>query len=186
MLTETDSRVHPKHKNCFSTVEPEDKNNYKPTETRVSIFTKYDCVKHYDTFDKHTAVCVELNTEIGNLIVYGTIIGVYGNRCKSFIHDLNNQINDIDLLAKENNFCIIGDFNCSFADNYYFTQDGREKLEDAFTRNSITLLTREQPECIDHIAISNNFLVDLSTDVSEWNIDKKLSDHKGVIVELRR
>jgi len=92
VLTETDSRVNPKHKNCFSTVEPDDKYNYKPTETRVSIFTKYDCVKHYETFNDQTAVCVELKTDHGNLIGYGTIIGVLGNRCKSFMEDLNKQM----------------------------------------------------------------------------------------------
>lgn len=185
VLTETDSRINLDYKSCISTTPPKEGNYYKLTETRVSIYTNYQIVKQYATFDEHTAVCVELKTEVGNLIVYGTVIGIYGNRDNSFIPDLLCQIRDIERLVKENNICFVGDFNCSFADNYYFTKDGRAALEDVFLRNNITLLTREKPECIDHIAISSMIAADLSRETTEWNCDKKLSDHKGIAVELR-
>jgi hypothetical protein len=57
-------------------------------------------------------------------------------------------------------------------------------LDEVFSRNGITLLTREQPECIDHMALSNEVIAGLTAKVSEWNLDKKLSDHKGIVVEL--
>ena len=50
--------------------------------------------------------------------------------------------------------------------------------------NEISLLTREQPERIDHIAVSSEIVANMITQVSEWNIDKILSDHKGTVVEL--
>jgi len=184
VLTETDSRIELKYKSLFSTEPPDDKDYYSQTETRVTIYTNYELVRHHATFDKHTAVCVELKTEKGNLIVYGTIIGIYGNRHKSFMEDLLYQIKDIERLAKANHVCVIGDFNCSFVDNYYFTNDGRAALEDVFLKNDIALITRTQPECIDHIAVSNGFVAGLTAEITEWNIDKKLSDHKGIVVEL--
>ena len=83
VLTETDAQIKLKHKNYFQTSQL-DKNFYKPTENRVTIFTNYNPVKIYRTFDKFTAICVELETEFGNLLVYGTIIGISGNRNKNF------------------------------------------------------------------------------------------------------
>ena len=118
------------------------------------------------------------------MIVYGTIVGIYGNRHENFMRDLLCQARDIERLTKEGNLCVVGDFNCSFADNYYFTKNGRTALEDAFSKNHITLITREQPECIDHIAVSNRIISDRTTKIWEWNTEKNLSDHKGIAVEL--
>lgn len=184
VLTETDSRLNLKYKSCFSTAPPKDNIYYNPTETRVTIFTNYELVRHFATFDEQTAVCAELKTDIGNLIVYGTVIGIYGNRHKNFMQDLSQQIKDIERLAKESSLCVIGDFNCSFSDNYYFTKNGRAALEDVFSMNEITLITRKQPECIDHIAVSDEFIANSTSKIEEWNIDKKLSDHKGIVVEF--
>ena len=40
-------------------------------------------------------------------------------------------------------------------------------------------------QAIDHIAISENFITNMETEIGEWNLDKKLSDHKGIYVELK-
>ena len=157
---------------------------YAATENRVSIYTNYPCVKQYDTYDKYTALCVELDTDIGSLLVYGTIIGVIGNRDESFKQDLLLQTKDYEHLAKIGSICICGDFNCSFSDNYYFTNFGREKLSASFAYNNISLLTGNQPECIDHIAVSQDFINVATVNVSEWNLDKALSDHKGTVAEI--
>jgi hypothetical protein len=184
VLTEADSRLSLNFKSCFSTIQPNDEISYKPSETRVTINTNYELVRQYDTFDEHIAVCVELITEIGNMIVYGTVIGIHGNRHKNFLPDLLHQVEDIERLAKGKNLCVIGDFNLSFADNYYYTKNGRAGLEEVFERNEIALLTRAQPECIDHIAVSSEIIAGLTAHVSEWNMGKELSDHKGILVEL--
>ncbi|MBR6012418.1 MAG: hypothetical protein IK062_01375 [Selenomonadaceae bacterium] len=140
-------------------------------------------MKTHQTFDKFTAICVELETEFGNLIVYGTIIGIYGNRNKNFPTDLMKQIEDFKILS-EKNILIVGDFNCSFADNYYFTNFGRNNLLQTFSDLNIELLTKNCSECIDHIAISKNFLPNKKFNFDEWNFDKKLSDHKGIFVDI--
>ena len=48
----------------------------------------------------------------------------------------------------------------------------------------MNLLTRKQRECIDHIAISQDFIANGNITVAEWNFDKALSDHKGIIADI--
>lgn len=49
-------------------------------------------------------------------------------------------------------------FNCSFADNYYFMEAGRSSLLENFSKNELRLLSNEVPECIDHIAVTSKFV----------------------------
>ena len=182
VLTETDAQIKLNHKNYFQTLQL-DKNYYKSTENRVTIFTNYNPIKIYRTYDKFTAICVELETEFGNLLVYGTIIGIFGNRNKNFKIDLLKQIEDFNILS-EKNICVVGDYNLSFADNYYFTNFGRDTLLKNFAELKIEILTKNCAECIDHIAISKNFLSNRKFNFSEWNLEKNLSDHKGIFVDI--
>lgn len=185
VLTETDRRLHPHDPYCFQTPAPSDTSavSYRNTESRVAIFTRYRCIRQYSTFDPHTSICVELETPKGNLLVYGTIIGIYGNRHPSFQQDLLEQLKDFSRLSKcGDGFCVCGDFNCSFLDNYYFTEKGRARLLRAFEENKLSILTAGQAECVDHIAVSNRILGGLPVMIEEWNLDKQLSDHKGIAV----
>lgn len=82
--------------------------------------------------------------------------------------------------------CMIGDFNCTFSDNYYYTKFGRETMLRCFADSRISILTESIAECVDHIAVSDAFLRGRRvTGIKEWNQDKRLSDHKGIIVEIR-
>ncbi len=187
ILTETDSQIQQDYPFSFSTpplseIQPD---YYMPTENRVTVLSNYPCVKQHDTYDKYTALCLELATPKGNLLVYGTIMGIWGNRNKTFRPDVEKQVADIERLASIGTpLCVIGDFNCSFADNYYFTNWARNTLQETFLRSKIDLLTSNVPECIDHIALSSDFISDSQWQVEEWNMDKKLSDHKGIIAEI--
>lgn len=188
VLTETDDRIRPCYRYCFQTpklaeIAPE---CYGQTENRVSVFTNYECCGSYQTYDRYTALSVELKTEFGNLIVYGTIIGVLGNRCASFREDVQRQAGDFARLASMGKpVCIVGDYNTSFSDNYYFTNYGRNTIRQTFSENHIRLLTELTPECVDHIAVSESFIKGMDMQIEEWNIDKSLSDHKGIAVTLR-
>jgi hypothetical protein len=189
VLTETDSALDLGYKHCFRTALPNDGTVvYRSTENRVAIYTNYDCVERHKTFNEQTAICVELRTDgYENFLVYGVVMGIYGNSHENYKTDLPLIVSDIDRLASTGkHLCVCGDFNCSFADNYYYTKDGRASLEEMFKRNELHLLTREQPECIDHIAISREFIGASTVTVEEWNLDKNLSDHKGIYVELKR
>ena len=165
--------------------------NYKPGERRVSIFSKYpqsESVKSFETFNAQTSICINLNTSLGELAVYGTIIGIYGNREKSFKTDLALQRIDIENVSyNKENFCFIGDFNLSFSDNYYFTK-GRDKLKTTFNICGLHNYTTELKENIDHIVLTEKFVGERNIIWSEWNDTKnkqtRLSDHKGVMIEI--
>lgn len=45
-------------------------------------------------------------------------------------------------------------------------------------------MTERQPECIDHIAVSSNMVAAKRPVLEEWNVDKRLSDHKGIVVSF--
>ena len=200
VLTESDERIKPNYRYSFHTPKLHDAPSeyrmpgrykdyavadvYAVTENRVSIYTNYPCIGQYETYDKYTALCVELETNAGNLLVYGTIVGIIGNRDESFKQDMLLQAKDFKRLSKTGNICICGDFNCSFSDNYYYTNFGRDTLSVSFASNNISLLTGNQPECIDHIAVSKNFIGGSNIKISEWNLDKSLSDHKGIIADI--
>lgn len=200
VLTESDELIKPNYRYSFHTPKLHDAPSeyrmpgrykdyavadvYAVTENRVSIYTNYPCIGQYETYDKYTALCVELETNAGNLLVYGTIVGIIGNRDESFKQDILLQAKDFERLSKTGNICICGDFNCSFSDNYYYTNFGRDTLSVSFASNNISLLTGNQPECIDHIAVSKNFIGGSNIKISEWNVDKSLSDHKGIIADI--
>jgi len=94
------------------------------------------------------------------------------------------QLADFERLAKDQNLCIAGDYNLSFSDNYYFTTSGRNRLLDSFNKNNIYILTKDLKDCIDHISLSSEFCSKYSMKISEWNLDEKLSDHKGVMISI--
>ena len=186
VLTETDHRLVPDYKYSYHTELAIEQipNLYKETENRVSIYSNYECERKFETYDKYTSVCVELKTEFGNLIVYGTIIGIYGNRDSSFEIDLQSQAEDIKRFAKYGNLCVIGDYNCSFYDNYYYTKTGRANIQEYMRASGLSIVTEDRKECIDHIALSDSYTEGLKLEIDEWNFSKKLSDHKGIMVKL--
>ena len=162
----------------------ENKYNYKDSERRVAIFSNFPIKQVFKTYDSQTSCCAEFQTDFGNLIVYGTIVGIIGYSDKNFKSDLINQINDIKNISKLGNICFSGDLNISFSDNYYFTNFGRENFLECFKTNKLKNLTENQSNNIDHIVISESFIMKFQFEVSEWNNDKKLSDHKGICLNL--
>ncbi len=187
ILTETSSIIHPGEAyNPFATASLLllDEPYYKKGENRTTIWTKYPANRYMKTYDGFTSICIGIRTPIGDLNVYGTVIGIHGNRRESFNIDLNEQLADWERICGIGNICVAGDFNISFADNYYYTKDGRQKINSCFNELKVENLTQNIPENIDHIAISVSFLKSLKPVTSVWNEDKKLSDHIGVCVTL--
>ena len=158
---------------------------YEHTEKRVKIYSKYEITKQYETYDEFTSCCAEINTEFGKLNVYGTILGILGNRCQNFKTDLPKQIVDYKKFSINQNLCVAGDFNISFSDNYYFTHSGRNELNECFKETGMTNLTENLVWNIDHIAITKEFLKLAEIELFEWNLEKNLSDHKGISAKLK-
>ena len=184
VLTETDERLELPYSHCFTT-ERDKMQLYRETERRVIVYTNYPEIKRYSTYDSTRSLCVGLDTEYGKLLVYGIVIGPFGNRHPSFLEDARSQAKDFELVAQAGmNLCYIGDFNCSFSDNYYFTGKGREVILDTLNKNGLRLVMAEQPECVDHIALTAGMTDGTEMLIEEWNQDKQLSDHKGILVKL--
>ncbi len=184
ILTEADEQVELPQYPQKVLSQPLNEPTYDRTEFRTIVYSKFKLIGNRDTYDDKTAICPILETSFGPLAVYGTIIGIHGNRRQSFREDLEKQLSDFESVSKETAICIAGDFNMSFSDNYYFTKNGRQELNGCFNHNSLVNLTAELPEAIDHIVVSKSFVKDRSVKLTEWNLDKSLSDHKGVCVEI--
>ena len=157
---------------------------YKEGENRTTIWSKYPSNRFMETYDNFTSICIGIKTPFGDLNVYGTIIGIHGNRRESFNKDLDKQIVDWRRISQIGNICVAGDFNISFGDNYYYTKEGRQKINFIFDELKIENLTQQIPENIDHIAISSSFIQSNSSTLSIWNENKKLSDHIGVCLTI--
>lgn len=153
-------------------------------EVKVGIYSKYPIKQTIKTCNNLESCCAKIETPYGNLIVYGTVVGILGNRNKNYVDDVKNQMDDIQKNSRQGNFCYLGDLNMSFSDNYYFTKIGRNLFTECFRLNSLINITENLTEAIDHIIINNEFIENLSIKIYEWNIDKSLSDHKGVCVEI--
>lgn len=163
---------------------------YKVGERRVSIFSQLPITdKRFETFNSATALCVSIKTLLGELTVYGTILGVFGNKGNQFKDDLEKQLLDFENISKQTkNFCIIGDLNISFSDNYYFTKIGREKLNSSFEKLQMKNYTADLKHNIDHIILTEKFVGKRKVITSYWNETEnkqtRLCDHKGVMLEI--
>ena len=56
------------------------------------------------------------------------------------MEDMKKQMDDLRRITSAGNaLCFCGDYNCSFADNYYFTYQGRDTLLSSFAENGLVL-----------------------------------------------
>jgi endonuclease/exonuclease/phosphatase family metal-dependent hydrolase len=198
VLTETNDCVSPGEGYSRSSssllARDHDGYTYEEGERRVSIYSRFPLVKRLEVTNPDTTVCARYATPFGPLTVYGCIIGILGNRDRGFRVDLQQQMNDLSRLnEEEDHLCYVGDFNLTFCDGYYSHSEGKEQLEDVFSKLGFTLLTRDIPENVDHIAISDSFLAHASAlpEWTCWNVEQRMarprlfSDHTGVMVTLR-
>lgn len=185
ILTEADEAVKlPQYEHMYMSRNVESHHIFTHSEHEVIVYTSFKDLGTERTSDGMSSMCDIFETPFGPLAVYGTVIGKYGNRRPCFKVDLVNRIDDFDWISREYPMCIAGDFNISFSDNYYFTHHGRDTLNQSFKDYGLVNLTAHLPEAIDHIVVSKAIVKDKQITVGEWNLDKSLSDHKGVFVDI--
>lgn len=187
VLTEADTRLELEYPYfCFSADLHElDPDLYLPSERRIAIYSRKPVTEAVKVYNPYEALCIETYCDGVPVAVYGTVMGAFGNRNKSFISDVISQMEDIKKMKSAGKkICVCGDFNLSFSDNYYFTESGRNNVLDTFKDCGIEPITAFKSECIDHIALSGEITVDRNVTVSEWNTNKKLSDHKGIYADI--
>jgi endonuclease/exonuclease/phosphatase family metal-dependent hydrolase len=164
------------------------KATYKPTERRVSILSKHPFKNKVPTFNAEVAVAWRIDIDGNEIVIYGTVLGVTGKNDKLFNAHLGAMQQDWTLLSKQNNLCIAGDFNISFADNYYTTAVVRSVMQEFFIKHKLVHVTAGLPNCIDHIVMSQSLVSDgkfsKQIAISTFGEEKMLSDHAGVWVSI--
>lgn len=191
VLTETSSLIDlGSSYNYFSTdfieqdFERQNLIKYKNSERRASIYSKYPILKTYTTYDKFTSICLDIETPLGIITFYATIIGVFGGLNPRFTEDLNSQIQDFEKLLKGKNACIIGDYNITTSGRVYPRNAAQETLNLVLQNHQLINLTASIANNVDHISISQQLVQESQLTIETWNLDKKLSDHIGIMVSL--
>ena len=184
ILTETDSIINLGTK--YSSISTQnlfkgyDGTPYKNTEIRTTIWTKFKIKKQHATYDNYTSVCAAIQTPLGLLNVYGTIIGVFNGKGERFESDMKSSSLDFEKLS--GNICIAGDFNIALSGFAYPSHKARSEINEIFERLNLKCLTSEIKNSVEHIAISKSYLENCKTSIEIWNEDKKLSDHIGICI----
>lgn len=192
VLTETNSTLIDLSENYFAQhSKPLSKNQdnvnfYREGENRVSIYSKYPIKSRIQTTDEFTSLAIELETTFGNLIVYGTIVGIFGySRDKDrFVKDFNEQESDFNKIFANENVCLVGDLNISLSGWIYPSKEYRENLNAIINQFDLDSSTASIKDNIDHILISKKFIKNREIQIEPFNVDKKLSDHIGICLTL--
>lgn len=192
VLTETNSTLIDLGENYFAqhsktlAKNQDNVNFYREGENRVSIYSKYPIKRRIQTTDEFTSLAVELETTFGKLIVYGTIVGIFGySRDKDrFVKDFNEQESDFNEIFANKNVCLVGDLNISLSGWIYPSKEYRENLNNIINQFDLDKSTGNLDDNIDHIFISKKFINKREIKIEPFNVDKKLSDHIGICLKV--
>lgn len=163
-----------------------DGQDYREGENRSSIYSKYPIVNSHETYNNYTSICADINTPLGIITVYASIIGIVGNRQPYFNNDLDGQLQDFDrIFPSKENICIMGDLNTTFTGRVFPSHHARNTLNDAFDKFNLQITTKDIDNNVDHIIISKHFLNSNISQPFIFNVKQpKLSDHIGVCLEI--
>jgi len=186
-LTETNAAINFKEYYCHQSLElpPVYENQaYKPGENRITIFSKFPIEKTIATYDPYTAVCCEVNSGIGPLILYGSIIGSFGGKDDFFKKDLQQQQSEIENLAKHHNVIYSGDFNISFSGFPYPSREVIYDMNDFFKANALRNITGGNENSVTHVVVSKALLNGKKIKQEMMEVGTQISDHNLVVVEI--
>lgn len=185
-LTETNSIIDFGTKYYFIKSEElpkiHDNQKYEQGENRITIFSKYEFENIYETYDKYTSVCGKVKTELGELKLYGSIIGSFGGKDIHFKNDLINQ--KIEIAKLNGNICFSGDFNISFSGFPYPDKLTINETNEFFKGNNLVNLTSKNENCAIHIVVNKDFIIGKKTETKILKIERKISDHNLVLTEI--
>jgi|SRR6218665_1462829 len=154
---------------------------------RTIIYSKIPSKSKFPVIDDKTSLALEFETELGDLVIYATIIGTQFKRKPFAQNELENCINDCKRISKINpNLFIIGDLNTSFLDNekyYCINSQTTEALKSLFENLNLINSTENIEKNIDHIVIPKSLAENITE--SKVFVEKEiLSDHQGVLVSI--
>lgn len=156
--------------------------NYSEGENRVSIYSKFPFKKQISTYNSFTTVCGLAETNFGELVIYGSIIGSFGGKSFHFENDLKQQKKDIQNL--KGNICFSGDFNISFSGWKYPSQKVIEETKDFFSNQNLEIITENNKDSAIQTVINKDFLKNKIYTTKMIEIDRKISDHNLISCEI--
>ena len=194
ILTETNSAINPG--TCYSKVASSPDSYHNPGENCSTIWSRYPIGRTFPTFHPSIAVCAEILSPLGNLLVYGTIItwandrGATGTAKKWQEHykSIISHGDDWAKLSQDLPLCVAGDFNQTLSGpTGYGTYKGRNMLSEALQKNHLVCVTDKIQFNIDHICFSTDWAQRVNQ-VNTWQgftpDGKPVSDHHGVYIDL--
>lgn len=204
VLTETHSAITLDGYHCLAT--PAQPGYHAEGESFAAIWSRWPIRRSIPTFDPHFAACAEINSPLGPLLVFGTIItyandrGINGKSRRWEEHRKSIAAHAADWLRLRAEFpdhliCVAGDFNQS--------RDGSGWYEDAQSVANLSLALDQASLCcvteldmrahglsratIDHICLSHPLATAVQA-VGAWEGKTKdgerMSDHNGIFVEI--
>jgi len=159
-----------------------DNQKYYEGENRVSLYSKFSFKKQISTYDSFTAVCGLTETNFGELVIYGSVIGSFGGKGFHFENDLEQQKKDIQNL--QGNICYSGDFNISFSGWKYPNKKVIEETKEFFNAQNLEIITENNKDSAIHTVLNKDFLKDKIYTTKKIEIDRKISDHNLIICEI--
>lgn len=201
ILTETNASISPGD-DYFSAATLPVPNYHSLGESFTTIWTKWRMIRQIHTFDPECAICVEVESPLGLMVVYGTII-TYANdrgtdgKSKRWVEhrkSIRKHSDDWQRIRREfpNHYFIVGgDFNQSRdGSGWYENEESLGLLTEALSASRLNCVTScRMPELttrstIDHICVSEGLIAHASAwEGTESN--QRLSDHNGVMVDIR-
>lgn len=181
---------------------------HRPGENLTTIWSRWKVLRSIPTFDPTCAVCAEVDSPFGAMIIYGTVIPYANDKGSSGTaklwqeHRQSIQQHREDWLRIQKQYpnhlmCIAGDFNQSRdGSGFYEDKKSVEMLSEALQELSMVCVTEENLQAkgfsqstVDHIYLSE-CLIRYKVEVGAWERttpeNGKMSDHNGVFVDLRR
>lgn len=175
VLTETCEKVD-LSEDGYVSITPHSKNIYDKYWS--TIWSRWGNFHQIDCYDNETAVCAQITTPLGNLIIYGTIItyhgykGPQGDSPAWAEHERAIACHGNDWRSIQDKyagipFFVAGDFNQTRDGSVktYGTKLGRELLGEELRKNHLTCLTTE------NFGSSGKLKVDPSKGWARNNID---------------
>ena len=189
-------------------------NEYGKYCSAIYLSQRINFSKRLTTYDETTACCVQANTPLGSMIIYGTIITYHGY--KGPMNDSPAWAEHYDAIEKQSDdwrrlggqvpLIAAGDFNQTRdgSSRTYGTKKGRELLSANLNINHMHCLTTENfgaagklkvdpskgwvRNSIDHICITEGAF--RAVRVGAWDHFNEaglyLSDHNGVFVDIEQ
>jgi endonuclease/exonuclease/phosphatase family metal-dependent hydrolase len=205
VLTETHDGLHPPTPGSWRRIS----SDQRPLEAKVvkdgsrwsTIWSRLPIIERLlPTYDPIRTTAGVIDTPLGRLIVFGTVLPWYHDAGRTVAEEIAHQSDDWCNMVKSHgdvSICVAGDFNVNLdGPHYYGSKEGKKAVRRTLESYGLAALTdfdhtgpvqRELYGLIDHIAVSAPFASHAGA-IDIWQRENERgevrSDHCGVAIEF--